>query len=67
MAEDRLPCPRSRLIEPTRVDIVEPRATAISRTLFQNASSRLTLVLWPFIMMERLMTADFISRSNMFQ
>ena len=62
MAEDRLPCPRSESIEPTRVDIVEPRATAISRTLFQNASSRLTLVLWPFIMMERLTTADFIAR-----
>jgi hypothetical protein len=35
------------------LDIVEPRATAISLKLFQNASSRLTLVLWPFMMIER--------------
>src|SRR5262249_34461761 len=33
---------------------------AISFSPFQNASSRLTLVLWPAITIERLTTGDFI-------
>ena len=36
------------------------RSSAISFRPFQNASSRLTLVLWPAITMERLITGDFI-------
>jgi hypothetical protein len=47
MAEDRLHCCRSELIVATRSDGVMSRATAISRNPFQNASSRLTLVLRP--------------------
>jgi len=43
---------------------VSSRPSAISRKLFQNASSRLTLVLWPAIVTERLlMTEDVIIAS----
>src|SRR5262245_20963357 len=47
MADDRLPCRRSESIAVTRSDKVMFRPLAISFRLFQNASSRLTLVLWP--------------------
>src|SRR5262249_54633864 len=41
-------------------DSVMLRSSAISLRPFQNASSRLTLVLWPAITIERLTTGDFI-------
>src|SRR5262249_17263872 len=47
----------------TRSDKVDRRPSAISFSPFQNASSRLTLVLWPARTIERLMTGDFISHS----
>src|SRR6202048_5200440 len=62
MADDRLPCLRSESIAATRSDMVMPRPLAISLSPFQNASSRLTLVLWPAMTMERLTTGDFILR-----
>src|SRR5262245_225467 len=62
MAEDRLPWRRSWSIAATRSDKVMPRPTAISLSPFQNASSRLTLVLCPAITIERLTTGDFICR-----
>src|SRR5262245_49742508 len=40
-----------------------PRAVAISLRLFQNSSSRLTLVLCPAITIERLETEDFTAFS----
>jgi len=40
------------------------RAIAMSFSPFQNASSRLTLVLWPAITIERLTTGDFIPISR---
>jgi hypothetical protein len=48
-----LPCWRSTSIEVTKSDRVTPRLIAISLSDVQNASSRLTLVLWPFMMIER--------------
>src|SRR5271155_1064245 len=60
MAEDRLPWWRSASMVPTRSDKVIRRFTAISFSAVQNASSRLTLVLWPAMTMERLTTGDFI-------
>src|ERR1700734_1394840 len=62
MADDRLPCWRSESIAPTRSDKVTRRPTAMSFNPLQNASSRLTLVLWPAMTMERLTTGDFIAR-----
>src|SRR6266513_2008212 len=62
MADDKLPCCRSESIAATSSDKVMLRALAISLSPFQNASSRLTLVLWPAITMERLTTGDFIAR-----
>src|SRR5262245_27522464 len=62
MADDRLPCCRSVSIAATRSDKVMSRAVAISLSPFQNASSRLTLVLWLAMTMERLTTGDFIAR-----
>ena len=62
MADDKLPCRRSELIAATSSDNVMSRRPAISFNPFQNASSRLTLVLWPAITMERLITGDFIAR-----
>src|ERR1700710_2992567 len=44
----------------TRSESVISRSSAISLRPFQNASSRLTLVLWPAMTMERLITGDFI-------
>src|SRR5438094_5826469 len=60
MAEDRLPCCRSESMSATSSDKVMPRPPATSFSPFQNASSRLTLVLWPAITIERLTTGDFI-------
>src|SRR3569832_313153 len=60
MADDRLPCWRSVSIDETRSDRVISRSSAMSLRPFQNASSRLTLVLWPAITIERLITGDFI-------
>src|SRR6187431_1328555 len=60
MADERLPCWRSVSMDETRSDKVTPRSSAISLRPFQNASSRLTLVLCPAITMERLITGDFI-------
>src|SRR6266481_2348391 len=62
MAEDKLPCCRSESIAATRSDKVMSRPPAISLSPFQNASSRLTLVLCPAMTMERLTTGDFIAR-----
>src|SRR5437016_8832505 len=62
MADDKLPCCRSESIAATSSDKVMLRALAISLSPFQNASSRLTLVLWPAMTMERLTTGDFILR-----
>src|ERR1700761_8851844 len=41
-------------------DNVNCRLSAMSFNPFQKASSRLTLVLWPAMTIERLMTGDFI-------
>src|SRR5919197_22401 len=60
MADDRLSCCRSESIAATNSDNFFCRWTAISFRLSQNASSRLTLVLWPAITIERLKTRDFI-------
>src|SRR5580692_12922820 len=63
MADDRLPWRRSVSIDATRSDRVTPRLTAMSLSPFQKASSRLTLVLWPAITIERLTTGDPIDPS----
>src|SRR5215470_7719684 len=60
MADDRLPCCRWESIAATKSDNVVWRSPPISFRLFQNASSRLTLVLWPATTTERLVTRDFI-------
>src|SRR4029453_5581101 len=60
MADDRLSCCRSESIAATNSDKFFCRWTAISFRLAQNASSRLTLGLWPAIATERLTTGDFI-------
>src|SRR5260370_28924646 len=44
-------------------DKVRSRPIAISLSPLQKASSRLTLVLWPAITIERLTTGDFITPS----
>jgi len=51
MTDDRLPCWRSASIEATSSDKWRLRPPAISFSPFQNASSRLTLVLWPAMTM----------------
>src|SRR5262245_60647852 len=61
MADDKLPCWRSESIDATRSDNVNSRPPAISLRHFQNASSRLTLVLCPAMTIDRLTTGDFIS------
>src|SRR5256885_17213509 len=63
MADDRLPCCRWVSIAATKSDNVMWRSPPISFRLFQNASSRLTLVLWPPTTIERLTTADFIEHT----
>src|SRR5262245_46048478 len=60
MADDRLPCCRWESITATKSDNVMWRSPPISFRLLQNASSRLTLVLWPPTTTERLVTRDFI-------
>jgi hypothetical protein len=50
---------RSSSIRRSRFDSVTPCASAIARTWLQNGSLRLILVLWPRILTERLMMADF--------
>src|SRR5882757_3259658 len=62
MADERLPLWRPMSMLPTRSDSVIARVTAISFRPFQNASSRLTLVLCPAITIERFTTGDFIGR-----
>src|SRR6266511_1376910 len=66
MADDKLPCCRSESIAATSSDKVMSRLPAISLSPFQNASSRLTLVLWPAMTIERLTTgADLVRRQVM--
>src|SRR6266540_4337403 len=65
MADDRLPRCRSLSIAATSSDNVRCRPSAISLNAFQNASSRLALVLWPATTMERLTTEDLIARLPM--
>src|SRR5882757_4402186 len=60
MAEERLPCWRLVSISPTSSDSVMSRSTEISFIPFQNASSRLTLVLWPATTIDRFTTGDFM-------
>src|SRR5262245_2567152 len=60
MVDERFSCWRPASIAATNSDRVTFRALAISFSAFQNASSRLTLVLWPERTIERLMTRDFI-------
>ena len=62
-AISRLGC-RSFSIEAIRSDNVMSRRLAISFNPFQNASSRLTLVLWAARATERLMTTDFIASTR---
>src|SRR5436190_21963421 len=61
MADDRLACLRPPSIAPTNAVTVTPRSSAISLKLFQNSSSRLILVLWPAMMIERFKTGDTAS------
>ena len=60
IAEDRLPCWRVWSICVTNFDSVACWLQAISFSSLQKASSRLMLVLCPPMMMERLITGDFI-------
>src|ERR1700679_3683367 len=60
MADDRLPCWRLLSISPTSSDSVMFRRPEISFMPFQNASSRLTLVLWPATTIDRFTTGDFM-------
>src|SRR5216683_4454192 len=62
-ADDRLPWTRAESMVATISDKVRSRPIAISLSPFQKASSRLTLVLWPAITIERLTTGDFITPS----
>src|SRR5258707_940330 len=66
MADDRLPCCRWKSIAATKSDNVMWRSPPISFRLFQNPSSRLTLVLWPPTTTERLVTRDFIKTHLLF-
>src|SRR4030088_2114692 len=61
MAEDRLPCCRSASTPATISDGFRSRSPAMSFRPLQNASSRLMLVLWPAITIERLRIEDFIA------
>ena len=60
-AEERLPCWRALSISAITFDSVTPCVCAISFRLFQNASSRLTLVLCPLKTTECLITEDFMN------
>src|SRR5215211_6382355 len=64
MPDERLPWRRSVSMVATSSDKVISRAAAISLRPCQKASSRLTLVLWPAMTIERLTTGDFISFSH---
>src|SRR5579862_5377720 len=60
IAEERLPCWRLLSISPTSSESVMLRSPEISFMPFQNASSRLTLVLWPATTIDRFTTGDFM-------
>src|SRR5215470_11801945 len=60
MAEDRLPAWCAPSIDAISAATLTFRDCAISLSAFQNASSRLTLVQWPAIRIERLITGDCI-------
>src|SRR5262249_44765714 len=60
IGEERLPGSRVLSMSVTIFDTGTPSVRAIFFRLLQNASSRLTLVLCPSIMMERLTIADFM-------
>src|SRR5262245_17481314 len=59
MADDRLSCSLATSMPAINSDKVSPRPIAISLRAFQNASSKLTLVLWPAIIIDRLLIVDF--------
>jgi hypothetical protein len=63
-AEERLLCWRALSMSATNFDTVTPCVFAISFRLFQNASSRLTLVLCPLKTTDRLTINDFINASQ---
>jgi hypothetical protein len=63
MADDKLAYFRSASILAISWDKVSSRRAAICRKLFQNASSRLTLVLRPAMTIECLTTEDFTAPS----
>src|ERR1700730_4576029 len=60
MADDRFPWCRPESIAVSKSDRVILPDLAISFSDFQNASSRLTLVLWPATTVDRFTTRDFI-------
>jgi hypothetical protein len=60
IADDRLPYWRLDSIFATTLDSVALLLLAISFKPHQNGSSRLMLVLWPAITIDRFMTVDFI-------
>ena len=59
IAEDRLPRCRLPSISAINFETVHPSARAISFRWHQKGSSRLMLVLWPSMMTERFIIADF--------
>src|SRR2546430_2558901 len=61
MADERLACCRSASMMVTKSDKVASRPLAISLNPFQNASSRLTLVLWPERTIDRFLIVDFMA------
>src|SRR5476651_342458 len=60
IADDKLACSRFASIKVASSDKLTLRPPAISLRAFQNGSSRLTLVVWPLILTERLTTVDRI-------
>src|SRR5262245_32393642 len=62
IADDKLACWRPSSICATNFDSVDCCLRAISFRSLQKASSRLTLVLCPSMMTDRLMIEDFIVR-----
>ena len=63
MAEERLLQRRSESMSPTMTDRFRSQSFAISLRPLQNASSRLMLVLWPAMTIDRFMTNDFMITS----
>src|SRR5262249_20418743 len=61
---DRLACSRLPSIAVTNAARVVPRSRAISFKLSQNWPSRLTLVLWPAMTIERFETEDFMASAR---